>query len=138
LQEWQAAHERIFKAMNANHDGRLTLDQIRAFITGQTESNSISSPLARLGRGFQTEPLAVCCDRVAIGVTIRPARPRRGAAAPDAALLSCGLQLLVALRVETPLRRLGRATHDALDHHGRDARQYGLGHRGSQDVGDRT
>jgi hypothetical protein len=50
--------------------------------------------------------------------------------------LSCGL--LVALRVETPLRRLGLTAHDALDHHGRDAREYGLGHRGSQDVGDRT
>jgi Ca2+-binding EF-hand superfamily protein len=29
LQEWQAAHERIFKAMDANKDGRLTLDEIR-------------------------------------------------------------------------------------------------------------
>jgi hypothetical protein len=27
---------------------------------------------------------------------------------------------------------------DALHHHGRDAREYGLGHRGCQDVGDRT
>jgi Ca2+-binding EF-hand superfamily protein len=38
LQEWQAAHERIFKAMDANHDGTLTLDEIRAFMTGQTET----------------------------------------------------------------------------------------------------
>jgi hypothetical protein len=52
--------------------------------------------------------------------------------------LSCGLRLLVALRLAIPLRRLGRTTHDALDHYGRDAREYGLGHRGSQDVGDRT
>jgi hypothetical protein len=36
LQEWQAAHERIFKAMDANKDGRLTMDEIRAFMTGQT------------------------------------------------------------------------------------------------------
>jgi hypothetical protein len=36
LQEWQEAHERIFKAMNTTHDGRLTMDQIRAFMTGQT------------------------------------------------------------------------------------------------------
>lgn len=38
LQEWQAAHERIFKAMDANKDGSLTLDEIRAFMTGQTET----------------------------------------------------------------------------------------------------
>jgi Ca2+-binding EF-hand superfamily protein len=34
LQEFQAAHERIFKAMDANKDGVLTLDEIRAFIRG--------------------------------------------------------------------------------------------------------
>jgi Ca2+-binding EF-hand superfamily protein len=38
LQEWQEAHERIFKAMDANHDGRLTPDEIRTFMTGQTET----------------------------------------------------------------------------------------------------
>jgi Ca2+-binding EF-hand superfamily protein len=38
LQEWQAAHERIFKAMDANKDGKVTLDEMRAFITGQTGS----------------------------------------------------------------------------------------------------
>jgi len=39
--------------------------------------------------------------------------------------------------VGTALRPLGR-THHTLDHHGRDAREYGLGHWGCQDVGDRT
>ena len=29
-------------------------------------------------------------------------------------------------------------THDALDHHRRDARKHGLGHRRRQDVGDRA
>ncbi len=38
LQEWQAAHERIFKAMDVNKDGRLTPDEIRAFMTGQTRT----------------------------------------------------------------------------------------------------
>ena len=33
------------------------------------------------------------------------------------------------IRAFTALRRLG-PTHDALDHHGRDAREHGLGHRG--------
>jgi putative transposase len=41
------------------------------------------------------------------------------------------------LGVGAALRPLGRS-HDALDHHGRDAREHGLGHRGCQDVGDRT
>jgi hypothetical protein len=34
LQEFQAAHERIFKAMDADKDGRLTLDEIRNFRLG--------------------------------------------------------------------------------------------------------
>jgi Ca2+-binding EF-hand superfamily protein len=35
VQEFQAAHERIFKAMDANKDGRLTLDEVRAFREGR-------------------------------------------------------------------------------------------------------
>jgi Ca2+-binding EF-hand superfamily protein len=31
LQEFQAGHERIFKAMDADKDGKLTLDEIRNF-----------------------------------------------------------------------------------------------------------
>jgi hypothetical protein len=34
LQEFQAAHERIFKAMDANKDGILTLEEIQAFMRG--------------------------------------------------------------------------------------------------------
>jgi hypothetical protein len=37
-QEFQAAHERIFKAMDANKDGRLTLDEIQAFMQGTRRS----------------------------------------------------------------------------------------------------
>ena len=36
LQEYQAAHERIFKAMDADKDGKLTLDEIRNFRLGAT------------------------------------------------------------------------------------------------------
>jgi hypothetical protein len=36
------------------------------------------------------------------------------------------------------LRRSGRTLHDALDHHGRDAREHGLGLRGRQYVDDRV
>jgi hypothetical protein len=34
LQEWQAAHERIFKAMDADHDGTVTLEEMEAFMHG--------------------------------------------------------------------------------------------------------
>jgi hypothetical protein len=34
LQEFQAAHERIFKAMDFNRDGRLTPEEMLAFMHG--------------------------------------------------------------------------------------------------------
>jgi hypothetical protein len=34
LQEFQTAHERIFKAMDSNKDGVLTLEEIQAFMQG--------------------------------------------------------------------------------------------------------
>lgn len=34
LQEFQAAHERIFKAMDSNKDGKLTPEEMEAFIHG--------------------------------------------------------------------------------------------------------
>jgi Ca2+-binding EF-hand superfamily protein len=38
LQEFQAAHERIFKAMDANKDGRLTPEEMQAFMQGTRRS----------------------------------------------------------------------------------------------------
>ena len=34
LEEFQAAHERIFKAMDADHDGTVTFEEMEAFIRG--------------------------------------------------------------------------------------------------------
>jgi len=34
LEEFQAAHERIFKAMDADHDGTVTLEEMEAFVHG--------------------------------------------------------------------------------------------------------
>jgi EF hand len=38
LQEFQAAHERIFKGMDSNKDGRLTQEEMRAFMQGTRRS----------------------------------------------------------------------------------------------------
>jgi hypothetical protein len=37
LSEFQTAHERIFKALDANKDGRLTVQEVQAFFQGQNE-----------------------------------------------------------------------------------------------------
>ena len=36
LQEFQAAHERLFKAMDGNKDGRLSPEQMQSFMHGAT------------------------------------------------------------------------------------------------------
>jgi len=38
LQEFQAAHEKIFKAMDVDKDGTLTLEEIQAFMRGTSKS----------------------------------------------------------------------------------------------------
>ncbi len=38
LQEFQTAHERIFRAMDSNKDGRLTLEEMHAFMHGVKSS----------------------------------------------------------------------------------------------------
>jgi Ca2+-binding EF-hand superfamily protein len=38
LQEFQAAHERIFRGMDSNKDGRLTQEEMQAFMHGTRRS----------------------------------------------------------------------------------------------------
>lgn len=40
LQEFQAAHERIFKAMDSNKDGQVTLEEMQAFIHGRPRASA--------------------------------------------------------------------------------------------------
>jgi EF hand len=40
LQEFQAAHERIFKAMDSNKDGQVTLEEMQAFMHGQPRTSA--------------------------------------------------------------------------------------------------
>jgi Ca2+-binding EF-hand superfamily protein len=57
VQEFQAAHERIFKAMNAKKDGRLTLDEVRTFREGGRRSvSAIAASAQQEQRGGTTSP----------------------------------------------------------------------------------
>jgi len=40
LQEFQAAHERIFKAMDRNKDGQVTQEEMQAFMHGRPRSSA--------------------------------------------------------------------------------------------------
>jgi hypothetical protein len=40
LQEFQAAHERIFKAMDRNKDGQVTQEEMQAFMHGRSRSSA--------------------------------------------------------------------------------------------------
>jgi hypothetical protein len=40
LQEFQAAHERIFKAMDSNKDGQVTQDEMQAFMHGRSRRSA--------------------------------------------------------------------------------------------------
>ena len=44
LSEFQAAHERMFKAVDANKDGRVTIEEMQAWMQGRSGSASEGKP----------------------------------------------------------------------------------------------
>jgi Ca2+-binding EF-hand superfamily protein len=44
LSEFQAAHERMFKAVDANKDGRVTIEEMQAWIQGRATPSAESKP----------------------------------------------------------------------------------------------
>jgi len=57
LQEWQAAHERIFKAMDADHDGTVTLEEMEAFMDGHQQGRSACAKRVRARRASLLCPI---------------------------------------------------------------------------------
>ena len=57
LQEFQAAHERIFKGMDSNQDGRLTQEEMEAFMQGTRRSapqqNLCTRTNTNAGHGYE-------------------------------------------------------------------------------------
>jgi EF hand len=54
LSEFQAAHERIFKTMEADKDGRLTIREMQVFLQGEGEMGPMTRP-ARQDRSPQSD-----------------------------------------------------------------------------------
>ena len=50
LQEFQAAHERIFRAMDANKDGLVTLEEMQDFLRGADFPTVASHPAGLMNR----------------------------------------------------------------------------------------
>jgi hypothetical protein len=57
LTEFQVAHERIFKAMDSNKDGRLTHEEMQAFMHGTRDRFRSSRKLGRSLPRRRTLPL---------------------------------------------------------------------------------
>jgi len=56
LSEFQAAHERMFRALDANKDGRLTLQEVQAFFQGNGVMAPNTTPPQRDGRPPEARP----------------------------------------------------------------------------------
>ena len=85
LSEFQAAHERIFKALDANKDGRLTLQEVQAFFQGQNEMKAPDrTPSQRDSSPPETRPARR--QPCAIALAACPTRPfRYGGPSPSTA-----------------------------------------------------
>ena len=77
LDEFQTAHARIYKGMDANKDGRLTMEEMRAFLQGASRSLQPGSPREKcMVQGWALVSVAslILCSPVG-GVTAEEKKP---------------------------------------------------------------
>jgi EF hand len=53
LEEWQATQDRIFKAMDTDHDGTVTFQEMETFLHGRADRNRDTRAGVRCGRARQ-------------------------------------------------------------------------------------
>ena len=118
-------------------------DALVDFFSLADRSRSTQGPASAAGARIPLDFVEArrSCPRSNAGSDVRVAYRSCAAATALLSITSrlqptCGTVRPSGAEAGTGLRPLGR-THHALDHHGCDAGEYGLGHRRCQDIGDR-